>query len=250
MNRGRFADKVALITGASSGLGRACALKLLSEGAQVLAVASSAEKLQQLQNEAGSERLAHFACDLSQADNCQKAVAAAIAQFGKLDILLNVAGVHRFRHTHSVSAEDWQQDLAINLNAPFFLSQAAIPALLKTHGNIVNVGSLASSQGQPYSATYCAAKHGLIGLTRALALEYINSGLRVNAVCPGGMNTPQIQNIAFADDMDFDLIMRSGTARGFMEAEDVANTIAFLASDEARAVHGAVYNVDQGRTID
>ena len=134
MNRGRFSDKVALITGASSGLGRACALKLLSEGAQVLAVASSAEKLQQLQNEAGSERLAHFACDVSQADNCQKAVAAAIAQFGKLDILLNVAGVHRFSHTHSISAEDWQQDLAINLNAPFFLSQAAIPALLKTHG--------------------------------------------------------------------------------------------------------------------
>ena len=250
MGKGRFEGKAALITGASSGLGRACALRLLSEGASVLAVASSQEKLENLQTEAGSQRLAIFAYDLSIPENCREAVETALQQFGALDILLNVAGVHRFRHTESISATDWQQDLAINLNAPFFLSQAAIPALLQTKGNIVNVGSLASTQGQPYSATYCAAKHGLIGLTRALALEYINSGLRVNAVCPGGMNTPQIQNIAFADDMDFELIMRSGTARGFMEADDVASTIAYLASDEARAIHGAVYKVDQGRTID
>ena len=250
MGKGRFEGKAALITGASSGLGRACALRLLSEGASVLAVASSQEKLENLQTEAGSQRLAIFAYDLSIPENCREAVETALQQFGALDILLNVADVHRFRHTESISATDWQQDLAINLNAPFFLSQAAIPALLQTKGNIVNVGSLASTQGQPYSATYCAAKHGLIGLTRALALEYINSGLRVNAVCPGGMNTPQIQNIAFADDMDFELIMRSGTARGFMEADDVASTIAYLASDEARAIHGAVYKVDQGRTID
>ncbi len=250
----RFTDKVALVTGASSGLGRACALQLLGEGARVLAVASSREKLAQLQNEVSCEteqaRLITLDIDLSSAANCHTAVAAALNHFDRLDILLNVAGVHRFRHSHSVSAEDWHDDLAINLNAPFFLSQAAIPALLETQGNIVNIGSLASSQGQPYSASYCAAKHGLIGLTRALALEFINTGLRVNAVCPGGMDTPQVHNISFADDMDFELIMRSASARGFMPPDDVAATVLFLASSEAKAVHGSVYNVDQGRTVD
>lgn len=245
----RFSGKVALVTGASSGLGRICALRLAAEGAQVLAVAGSADKLADVQSQAGSAIVSH-ACDLSVAETCRTAVDNALQHFGKLDILLNVAGVHRFRHTASITDQDWHQDLAINLNAPFFLAQAALPHLLETGGNIVNIGSLASSQGQPYSATYCAAKHGLIGLTRALALEYINTKLRVNAVCPGGMDTPQVQNIRFAEDMDFDLIMRSGSPRGFMSPEDVASTILFLASDEARAIHGAIYNVDQGRTID
>lgn len=255
MNK-RFAGKVALVTGASSGLGKACTLRLLSEGAQVLAVARSADKLDALQAEAANSlphsnrELQILACDLGLPENCALAVDEVLKCFGALDILLNVAGVHRFRHTRGVSSQDWQADLAINLNAPFFLAQAALPELLKRSGNIVNIGSLASTQGQAYSASYCAAKHGLIGLTRALALEYINSGVRINAVCPGGMDTPQIQAIEFADDMDFDLIMRSSTARGFMDPADVAATIAFLASDEAKAVHGAVYKVDQGRTVD
>lgn len=245
----RFSGKVALVTGASSGLGRACALRLAAEGAQVFAVAGSAEKLAALQSQATTPIVTH-ACDLSTADSCRNAVDKAQQQFGKLDILLNIAGVHRFRHTATITTQEWHQDLAINLHAPFFLAQAALPHLLESGGNIVNIGSLASSQGQPYSASYCAAKHGLIGLTRALALEYINTKLRVNAVCPGGMDTPQIQNIRFAEDMDFDLIMRSGTPRGFMSPEDVASTILYLASEEAHAIHGAIYNVDQGRTID
>ncbi len=248
-SQGRFGGKVALITGASSGLGKACVIKLLSEGAAVLAVARDSVKLAELEKECDSPLLKTFVANLAEPPQCQAAVDAAIVEFAALDVLLNVAGVHRFRHTHSVSEQDWQQDMAINLNAPFFLSQAAIPHLLSNRGNIVNIGSLASTQGQPYSASYCAAKHGLIGLTRALAMEFLKAELRVNAVCPGGMNTPQIQNIQFADDMDFELIMRSSTERGFMEAGEVAATVAFLASDEAKAVHGAVYQVDQGRTV-
>ncbi|MFT5574782.1 MAG: meso-butanediol dehydrogenase/(S,S)-butanediol dehydrogenase/diacetyl reductase [Bermanella sp.] len=246
---GRFSGKVALISGASSGLGKACAVKLLTEGAHVLAVARDSAKLAELERECDSPRLKTLATNLAEPSRCRAAVEAAVAEFSVLDVLLNVAGVHRFRHTHSMSEQDWQDDLAINLNAPFFLAQAAIPHLLKRKGNIVNIGSLASTQGQPYSASYCAAKHGLIGLTRALAMEFLKTDLRVNAVCPGGMNTPQIQNIQFADDMDFDLIMRSSTERGIMEADDVSTTVAFLASDEAKAVHGAVYQVDQGRTV-
>ena len=244
----RFADKTALISGASSGLGKACTLRLLSEGAQVLAVARDPAKLAALNKECDNPRLQTFAADLSDPEQCQRAVDATISEFAALDIVLNIAGVHRFRHSAEVSVQDWQDDLAINLNAPFFLSQAALPHLLARRGNIVNIGSLASTQGQAYSASYCAAKHGLIGLTRALAMEFLKSEIRVNAVCPGGMNTPQVQNIQFADDMDFELIMRSSSQRGFMEAEDVAATVAFLASDEAKAVHGAIYQVDQGQT--
>lgn len=245
----RFTGKVALITGASSGLGKACVIRLLAEGADVLGVARDAAKLAELERECSNPRLKTCSANLADPAQCRAAVDEALREFSALDVLLNIAGVHRFRHSHSVSEQDWQDDLAINLNAPFFLSQAAIPHLLQRKGNIVNVGSLASTQGQPYSATYCAAKHGLIGLTRALAMEFLKQDLRVNAVCPGGMDTPQVHNIQFADDMDFELIMRSSTERGFMQADDVAATIAFLASDEARAVHGAVYQVDQGRTV-
>ncbi len=244
----RFAGKTALISGASSGLGKACTLRLLNEGAQVLAVARDPAKLAALEKECDNPRLQTFAADLSDPENCQRAVDATISEFAALDVVLNIAGVHRFRHSVEVSVRDWQDDLAVNLNAPFFLSQAALPHLLARRGNIVNIGSLASTQGQAYSATYCAAKHGLIGLTRALAMEFLKSEIRVNAVCPGGMNTPQVQNIQFAEDMDFELIMRSSSQRGFMEAEDVAATVAFLASDEAKAVHGAIYQVDQGQT--
>lgn len=102
-------------------------------------------------------------------------------------------------------------------------------------------------EGQAYSAGYCAAKHGLIGLTRALAVEYTKDRLRVNAVCPGGMLTPQIEQFSPPEDPDFDLILRSAAPRGFMQPLDVANVIAFLASDAAAAIHGAVYRVDNGK---
>lgn len=105
--------------------------------------------------------------------------------------------------------EDWEHDLAVNLNGPFFLCRAALPQLLKRGGNIVNVSSIAGVEGQAYSAGYCAAKHGLIGLTRALAVEYTADRLRVNAVCPGGMLTPQIERFSAPDDPNYDLILRT-----------------------------------------
>ena len=140
-----------------------------------------------------------------------------------------------------------RSDLAVNLNGPFYLCRAALPHLLDRGGNIVNVASIAGVEGQAYSAGYCAAKHGLIGLTRALAVEYTADRLRVNAVCPGGMMTPQIEKFSAPDDANFDLIMRTASPRGMMAPLDVANVIAFLASDAAAAVHGAVYRVDNGK---
>jgi meso-butanediol dehydrogenase / (S,S)-butanediol dehydrogenase / diacetyl reductase len=122
----------------------------------------------------------------------------------------------------------------------------ALPHLLATGGNIVNVASIAGVEGEVYSAGYCAAKHGLIGLTRALAVEFTNEKLRVNAVCPGGMPTAQATEFEAPENADWDLILRIASPRDFMETVDVAKTIAFLASDDAAAIHGAVYRVDNG----
>ncbi len=160
---------------------------------------------------------------------------------------MNVAGFHTMRHTPMMTDEDWECDLAVNLHGPFHLCRAALPHLLAVAGNIVNVASIAGLEGQAYSAGYCAAKHGLIGLTRALAVEFTAEGLRVNAVCPGGMLTPLTQ-FAAPENADYNLIMRIAAPRGMMDPADVVKTIAFLASDDAAVIHGGVYPVDNGKT--
>ena len=188
--------------------------------------------------------------DVSDPAACTKAVADCIAEFGRLDILANIAGFHQMRHTPTMTDEEWNRDLAVNLNGPFYLCRAALPHLLAGAGNIVNVASIAGVEGEVYSAGYCAAKHGLVGLTRALAIEFTKERLRVNAVCPGGMPTVQSTEFTPPDNADWDLIMRIASPRGFMETVDVAKAIAFLASDDAAAIHGAVYRVDNGKGAD
>ena len=128
-----------------------------------------------------------------------------------------------------------------------FSAGLRLPHLLAAGGNIVNVASVAGVEGEVYSAGYCAAKHGLVGLTRALAVEFTRERLRVNAVCPGGMLTPQVTEFAAPENADYKLIMRIAAPRGLMEPHDVATVIAFLASDDAAAVHGAVYAIDNGK---
>jgi len=247
----RFKDKVALITGASSGIGAATAKKIATEGGKIFALGRNEAGLNNtVEGIEGSEgEIKTHLCEITQAQACRDAVQACMDHYGKLDILINCAGQHIFRPLQDITEELWLQDIATNLGGNFFLSQAAIPHLLESKGNIVNVGSLASVEGQPYSATYCSAKHGVIGLTKALALEFINSDIRINAVCPGGTNTPQIGKVGMPDNADFDLIMRTAGLRGMSEPEDIAAIITFLASDEAKAVHGAVYMADKGKTI-
>lgn len=247
----RFTDKVVFITGAASGLGNATARQLAAEGAMVYGTGRNSEGLEELKQavEKSAGRISTAQLDVAQAAQCKAAIADCVDTFGRLDVLINVAGKHVFHHTRDVTEQQWHEDLAVNVSGPFFLCQAAIPHLLNSAGNIVNVASIAGLQGQAYSAGYCAAKHGLIGLTRSLALEYTRSDLRVNAVCPGGMDTPQVQNIQIPDEVDFELLMRAGGMRGMMAAEEVTSVIAFLASDAASAVHGAVYTVDRGKTV-
>lgn len=244
-----LSGKVALITGASAGLGAATVKVFAERGASVFGIARDAERMATVFADAYGDQPggAFAAVDISTADACRQAVEDCIAKFGRLDVLVNVAGFHVMRHTLSMTDDDWDRDLAVNLNGPFFLTRAALPQLLENGGNIVNVSSIAGVEGEIYSAGYCAAKHGLIGLTRALAVEYTKEKLRVNAVCPGGMLTAQVTEFAAPENADWDLIMRIAAPRGFMEPRDVANVIAFLASDDAAAIHGSVYRVDNGK---
>jgi NAD(P)-dependent dehydrogenase (short-subunit alcohol dehydrogenase family) len=237
--------KVALVTGASSGLGAETARLLTRQGATVFGIARDTERLAEVF--ADVEHGAYASVDIGSAHACRDAVDQCVQKFGGLDVLVNVAGRHQMRRTESMTDDDWAQDLAVNLNGPFFLCRAALPHLLERGGNIVNVSSIAGVEGQAYSAGYCAAKHGLIGLTRALAVEYTADRLRVNAICPGGMLTPQLEHFTAPDNPNYDLIMRTASPRGMMRPLDVANVIAFLASDAAAAVHGAVYRVDNGK---
>jgi NAD(P)-dependent dehydrogenase (short-subunit alcohol dehydrogenase family) len=241
----QLSEKVALVTGASAGLGAATAQLFAERGALVFGIARDAGRM--------AEVFAHVpggkysSVDVSDRAACGRAVADCVAEFGRLDILANIAGFHQMRHTPTMTDEDWDRDLAVNLNGPFYLCRAALPHLLESGGNIVNVASIAGVEGEVYSAGYCAAKHGLIGLTRALAVEFTKEKLRVNAVCPGGMPTAQATEFTAPEGADWGLIMRIASPRGFMETVDVAKAIAFLASDDAAAIHGAVYRVDNGK---
>ena len=238
-------DKVVLVTGASSGLGAETTRLLSREGATVFGIGRDNGRLAEVF--ADVEHGLYASVDVSSAQACRDAVEQCVREWGGLDVLINIAGRHQMRRTESMTDDDWAEDLAVNLNGPFYLCRAALPHLLARGGNIINVSSIAGVEGQAYSAGYCAAKHGLIGLTRALAVEYTADRLRVNAVCPGGMLTPQIEQFRAPDNPNYDLIMRTASPRGMMQPGDVANVIVFLASDAAAAIHGAVYRVDNGK---
>ena len=237
--------KVALVTGASSGLGAETARLFSRQGATVFGIGRDTGRLADVF--ADVESGSYASVDVVSPQACTDAVGQCVQEFGGLDVLVNIAGKHQMRRTESMTDDDWAQDLAVNLNGPFYLCRAALPHLLEAGGNIVNVSSIAGVEGEVYSAGYCAAKHGLVGLTKALAVEFTKDTLRVNAVCPGGMPTAQATEFEAPDNADWDLIMRIASPRGFMDTADVAKAIAFLASDDAAAIHGAVYRVDNGK---
>jgi NAD(P)-dependent dehydrogenase (short-subunit alcohol dehydrogenase family) len=176
-------------------------------------------------------------------------VAVAVAEFGRLDVLGNVAGIYRPSHTSETSIEHYRQTMAVNLDGPFFLSQAAIPHLLDSGGNIINIASNSGIQGVPYSAAYAASKGGIIQLTRSLAVEFIKKPLRVNCIAPAGTRTNIAATVQFPEERDPDLSRRMAGYRGITEPEEIAALFAFLASAEARSITGAVYVVDNGLTI-
>ena len=250
MNASNMSGKSAVVTGAASGLGRASALKLAQAGADLCIVDLNAAGLEETaaQLRALGVRVRVHAADLSLRDNCAPAIAAAVEEFGRLDALCNVAGIIVMCNAHEMRAADYEKTIAVNLNAPFYLIQAAIPHLLESNGAVVNVTSSAAFVGEAYAVAYCATKAGLTHMTKALAMEYVNKPIRFNAVAPGGMMTNIAANLKMPEGVDYTLIKRYSGLRGLVEVDDVADMIAFLASDAARGYHGACVTIDKGIT--
>jgi NAD(P)-dependent dehydrogenase (short-subunit alcohol dehydrogenase family) len=243
---GRYAGRTAVVTGAASGIGRAVTLRLSREGADVLALDLDETGLAATRD-AAEGNVVTRRCDVTVPADSQEAIAFALAEFGRLDVLGNVAGIARGEHFGDVTESAYRQMMAVNVDGYFFMAQAAIPHLL--HGGvIVNVASNAGLIGQAYTVVYCMTKGAVVQLSKALAMEYLKTPMRVVAIAPGGVDTGLVQGYQMPADVDWDLVMRYTGARGLAQPEDIANLFAFLASDEARNVHGTVVSSDGGMT--
>lgn len=247
----RFEGKAALVTGAASGIGRATTERLASEGARVLACDINAELLQKEVAALAAKGYDVTARVLNVTDSadCNAAVADAVARFGKLDVLGNIAGTLMFKHFTDITDAEWAKVFAINVNGVFALCRAAIPHLLESKGNIINIASAAGIVGTPYNAPYSASKGAVAMLSKALAVEYASRGVRVNAVCPGHVHTPMTSGVVPPEGADFALFGRlSPLVLPGADPAEIAGAIAYLASDEARFVTGTVFVIDGGQT--
>ncbi len=239
----RFADRVALVTGAASGIGEASARRLAAEGAAVWCtdVAPTVEAVADDLDRAGWSL-----CDVSEPGQVDDAVEAVVARFGRLDALVNSAGILLFENAHETTLDQWNRILAVNLTGTFLASMAALPHLLDGGGSIVNISSSAAVKGAPWAAAYAASKGGVLSLTRSLAVEYGRQGLRVNALCPSNVATPIRDEFRFPADVDRSLLHRLLPFHEEGFPADVAAAAAFLASDDGRHVNGAELRVDGG----
>jgi NAD(P)-dependent dehydrogenase (short-subunit alcohol dehydrogenase family) len=231
----RFQGKSVLVTGAASGIGAAVADLFAAEGAAVvgLDIAGDGEKV--------------LACDVSDPDAVRTAVAAVVARNGGLDVAVNAAGIMKFNRIADVTFDDWQRHLAVNTTGPFLVCQAAIPHLIESKGCIVTIASNAGVQGQAYNAAYCASKGGAVLLTKALAVELSKSGVRVNCICPGGVDTPLIATAAASIPADADkgfMARLNSLIPRFIPPAEIAEAVAFLASPAAASISGAAWMID------
>lgn len=235
----RFENKVALVTGGRSGIGKAIATRLEQEGARVFTAQRQSDP-----------RFESIVADLSQPDSPLRVVDTLIERAGQLDILVNNAGVMHQAGVEETSLESWQHTLMVNLTAPFLLIKAALPHLSICKGSIVNIGSIEGLGANPKHASYCASKAGLHGLTRAVAIDHGPQGIRCNTVAPGWIDTDlNLEFIASTTDPEsfqnnirgIHPVNRTGSP------EDVAALVAFLAAEESGFITGQVYTVDGGR---
>jgi len=243
-------QSVAIVTGAASGLGRSVACKLALSGYRLCLVDRDQGGLEETATSLGGDGADIL---LHQADLCDPRagadiVAATLGRFGRLDALCNVAGIIHMADSTRMPLELYEQTIAVNLTAPFVLSQAVIPHLLESEGAIVNVASSAAFIGEAYAAAYCASKWGVLGMTKAMAMEFMKQPIRINAVAPGGMMTNIAANMQFPENADGELIRRYTGMRGLVEVDDVAAMVCLLAGDAGRGFHGACINIDAGIT--
>jgi NAD(P)-dependent dehydrogenase (short-subunit alcohol dehydrogenase family) len=250
MANSRFSEKSALVTGGASGIGRATALRLATEGASVVAVDVNADLLAKLSVDAQglSGSIATLVGDVGSEAGVESLVSTSVERLGKLDVVVNVAGVLSFSHTHELTLDEWNRLITINLTGTFLVCRQSLPHLLATHGNIVNLASTAAHRGQPWATAYVASKGGVLALTRALAVEYAAGGLRVNSISPGAIDTPITAAFHLPEGADIKLLNRVTPLGKFGTPENIAAAIAYVASDEGSHMNGADLLID-GATL-
>ena len=233
----RYVGKVTALTGVASGMGRCIALRLASEGATVFGMDVNAEGLDQVAAEVAAQAgaggtITTRVTDVAEPAQCRAAIAECVDQHGRLDVLGNIAAVSWMKNTADVTTEDWRQMFAINVDGTYFMCQAAIPHILASEGNIINIASNAAFMGCAYLVPYCATKGAVVQMTRALATEFVKEPIRINAIAPGGTDTPMNRDYQLADDTDYKLLKRSMAFRPLDKPEHVA--LSFASSHRLR----------------
>jgi NAD(P)-dependent dehydrogenase (short-subunit alcohol dehydrogenase family) len=250
---GRLSDRTALVTGGSQGIGRAVALAMAAEGARVAVAARTVPALDEVAAHCGHDAVA-LALDVTDEHACGAAVTRAEEELGRIDILVNSAGVAESSPFLSTDTGTWRRIMAVDLDGPFWLIRATLPGMLERGtGAVVSIASLAARAGYPYVAAYTAAKHGLLGLTRSLAAEYARRGVTFNCVCPWYVDTPMteaaVANIVAATGRTEEQARRHlRTPQGrLVRPDEVAEVCVLLASDAGRGINGQAINVDGGQ---
>jgi NAD(P)-dependent dehydrogenase (short-subunit alcohol dehydrogenase family) len=242
----RVEDKVAIITGAGSGIGRACSLLMAEEGAKIIAsdvVAERVEETAKLIQEKGGECIA-VTGDVSNADDIDRMIRAAVETSGRLDILINNAGILLMKSLLETTEDEWDRVQTINLKSVFLFCKRAIPEMLKAgKGKIVNIASLAARLADPYQPAYAASKAGVVALTQAMAMEFAHQNIGINCICPGAIRT----NISIpADQVPYKVKMEGIPIGHIGEPEDIAPVAVFLASEDSDYLTGEAIIVDGG----
>jgi NAD(P)-dependent dehydrogenase (short-subunit alcohol dehydrogenase family) len=238
----------ALITGASSGIGAAVAIEFAEAGWNVMAAGRDEGRLEEVADV--SDNISTWAGELLESEDCDELIADTIDEFGNIDCVVNSAGILTRGNAEETSDDDWRDTMAINLDVPFYLSRAAVPTLMQTSGSIINIASYWGLRAGPRALAYCVSKGGLILLTRAMARDYAAFGIRINAVCPGGVDTPMLAEGADEADKEVDdflsLVAKNSPNKRIADPSDIASLVLFLASDAARHITGTAIPIDGG----
>ncbi|MEH4800236.1 SDR family oxidoreductase [Atlantibacter hermannii] len=243
----RFQQKVVVITGAGSGIGAGAAQRFAREGASVVLVGRTPEKLEKVAAQLPQGKHLVVPCDVSSADEVQNLAQRVIDEYGRVDVLVNNAGVIVQGRIHEISLNDWETLMATDLNGVFYCTHYFMPELLKTKGNVVNISSVSGLGGDWGMSVYNAAKGAVTNFTRALAMDYGADGVRVNAICPGFTFTELTEDMKQNEPLLQKFYERIPLKRAG-EPEDIADAIAFIASNDARYITGVNLPVDGGLT--